>query len=173
MQFDKSIFWFSQYILLENLSKRIHQFFDLINISCSKTFLSKYINLLILSIYLARKPFRVNISIIWFLWYISLKNLSEWIYQFSDFYDISRLKTFPSKYIDFWILMIYLAWKPFWVKLLIFGFSKILNLGFVKFKIFIIFKYSNFHIFYKKLEFLKNFQNLGINFFVKSENLHF
>ena len=35
------------------------------------------------------------------------------IYLFFDFIDISCLKTFPSKYIDLLILMIYLAQKPF------------------------------------------------------------
>ena len=35
------------------------------------------------------------------------------IYQSFNFNDISCSKTFPSKYIDFWILSIYLAQKPF------------------------------------------------------------
>ena len=59
----------------------------------------QYINLSILSIYLAWKPFQANISIFWFYWYISLKNLSKQIYWFFDFIDISCSKTFPSEYI--------------------------------------------------------------------------
>ena len=127
-----SIVWLYRYISLKNLSEWIYWFLDFIDISRSKTFLSKYIdfliltinlaqktfpseyiNFLILTIYLARKPFWANISIFWLLRYTSLKNLSERKYLYFDFIDISRLKTFPSEYIDFSILSIYLARKPF------------------------------------------------------------
>ena len=77
--------------------------FDIINISCSETFLSEYIDFSISLIYLAQKPFRANILIFWFYQYILLGNLFEQIYQFFDFINISCPKTFPSKYISiFW-----------------------------------------------------------------------
>ena len=69
-----------------------------------------YISFLILSIYLARKPFRANISIFWFYWYTSLGNLL-------------------SKYIDFLILLIYLARKLFRANISIFWFYWYILLG--------------------------------------------
>ena len=122
-----SIFWFYWYISLENLFEWINQFFDFIDISRSKTFPSKYIDFLILSIYLAQKPFRANILIFWFYQYISLENLSERIYWFFDFIDVSRFKTFPSEFIDFLILTIYPARKPFWANILNFSILKCFN----------------------------------------------
>ena len=102
-QTNISIFWFYRYILLENLSKRIYQF-------------------LIFLINLARKLFWANILIFWFYWCILLENISKQIYQFFDFNDISCSKTFPSEYIDFLILSIYLARKPFQASISIFWF---------------------------------------------------
>ena len=105
-----SIFWFYRYILLKNLFEQIYRFFDFINISCSKTFSSKYIFFLILSIYLARKLFWANILIF-------------------DFTDISRLETFLSEYIGYLILLIYLARKPFRASISIFWFYSYILLG--------------------------------------------
>ena len=96
--------------MLGNLFEQIYQFFDFTDISCSETFLSKYIDFLILSIYLTRKPFRANILIFWFI-------------------NISRSKTFSSKYINFLMLLIYLAWKPFWANKSIFWFYWYISLG--------------------------------------------
>ena len=118
----------------------IFWFYD---ISHSKTFQREYIDFLILTIYLARKPFRANISIFWFLRYILLKNLTERIYRFFDFINIHRLKTFPSEIFKFWI---FVNFK--------FRFCKIQKK--INFQIF------KFHLFYKKSEILKKFQNLGI-----------
>ena len=102
-------FWFYRYILLGNLFNRIYQFFDFIDISRSETFPSKYIDFLILLIYLARKPFRAYILIFWFYWNISLKNLFERIYRFFDFYHISRSETFSGECIDIPDWVLYLA----------------------------------------------------------------
>ena len=98
----------------------IYRFFDFIDKARSETFLSEYINFLILLIYLARKPFRESISSFWFYQYISLRNLFEQIYRFFDFINISRSETFSSEYIDFLILIIYLVRKPFLASVLIF-----------------------------------------------------
>ena len=125
-----SIFLFFRYISLKNLSEQIYQFFDFTDISRSdttdisrfKTFPSEYIDFMILLIYLAWKPFQANILIFWFYWYILLKNLSERIYWFFDFTDISCLITFPSEYINLLILITYLIQKPFWANISIFWF---------------------------------------------------
>ena len=125
-QCDKScwlIYWFFDFIDMscsETLSSEYVDFFDFSNISRSETFPRENINFLILLIYLTRKPFRANISIFWFYRYISLGNLFERIYLFFNFTDISRSKTFPRKYINSLILLIHLAWKPFWANILIF-----------------------------------------------------
>ena len=184
MQIDISVFWFYWYILLGNLFEQMYWYFDFIDLSRSETFSSKYINFLILLKYLARKLFRVNISIFLFYWYISLENfpskyinfwfywyillgnlfkqiyrffnlliylaqipfwasilifwfyqyillinLSERIYRYFDFIDVSCLETFSSDYIDFLILLIYLAWKPFWASILNFWFYLYFLLG--------------------------------------------
>ena len=105
------IYWFYWYILLENLSEQI------------------YIDFLILLIYLAQKPFRANILIFWFYWYISLGNLFEQIYRFFDFTDISHLETFSSEYIEFSILFIYLARKPFRASISNFRFYSYISIG--------------------------------------------
>ena len=88
-----------------------------------------YISFLILSIYLARKPFWANISIFWFYWYISLGNLFKRVYRIFDFTHISHSETFLSEYIKFSILLIYLARKPFWASISIFRFFCFILLG--------------------------------------------